>query len=251
MSPEGTHKLDVILEQPELGQVAEQRPRTQSLSHSLPGIRSLIKLDALFINQHVNLREMLSGVEQVNQYQIKNTNNDKLFVALEDSSFACQFFCCDERSFVIKLYGGLSQFEGLSIERPLRRCGCCMPCWCNEQINVSSRGVPLGTVVKTWNPILPTFAIRNNENELVAKIRGPFITASCGGPIAFVITSPDGAHLGDIVKLWAGAAQEFQTSADNFKLTFPVELDLSSKGLLLAAVFLIDFIFFERNCGCC
>ena len=33
----------------------------------------------------------------------------------------------------------------------------------------------------------------------------------------------------------------------NFGITFPTELDLNMKGLLLGAVFLIDFVHFERR----
>ena len=41
--------------------------------------------------------------------------------------------------------------------------------------------------------------------------------------------------------------EEAFTSADNFGVTFPAEMDVTRKGLLLGAVFLIDFVHFERR----
>ena len=35
--------------------------------------------------------------------------------------------------------------------------------------------------------------------------------------------------------------------ADNFGVTFPADLDVTRKSLLLGAVFLIDFVHFERS----
>ena len=41
--------------------------------------------------------------------------------------------------------------------------------------------------------------------------------------------------------------KEAFTKADNFGITFPADLDVTRKSLLLGAVFLIDFVHFERG----
>ena len=37
------------------------------------------------------------------------------------------------------------------------------------------------------------------------------------------------------------------TDAQNFGLTFPIDLDVKMKAVLLGATFLIDFMYFERG----
>ena len=63
----------------------------------------------------------------------------------------------------------------------------------------------------------------------------------------FEVLNPEGECLGAIRKHWSGLMQEMFTDADNFGVEFPKELPSSSKALLLAAVFLVDFMFFEDN----
>ena len=50
-----------------------------------------------------------------------------------------------------------------------------------------------------------------------------------------------------VTKQWTGLVKEAFTDADNFSLTFPIDLDVKIKATLLGAVFLIDFMFFEKK----
>jgi hypothetical protein len=59
----------------------------------------------------------------------------------------------------------------------------------------------------------------------------------------------DGMEIGHIKKKWSGLAKEFFTDADNFGVSFSPDLALHVKALILAAVFLIDFMYFEDNAG--
>lgn len=52
--------------------------------------------------------------------------------------------------------------------------------------------------------------------------------------------------MGRISKQWSGLAREAFTDADNFGISFPQNLDVKIKAVLLGAVFLIDFMFFEK-----
>lgn len=52
--------------------------------------------------------------------------------------------------------------------------------------------------------------------------------------------SADGdVQVGKISKQWTGLAKEVFTDADNFGISFPVDLDVKMKATLLGAVFLI------------
>ena len=43
------------------------------------------------------------------------------------------------------------------------------------------------------------------------------------------------------------AFKETLTDSDNFGITFPSDADTNQKSILLGAVFLIDFVHFEKN----
>ena len=60
--------------------------------------------------------------------------------------------------------------------------------------------------------------------------------------------SPDGStEVGKISKQWTGLLREAFTDADNFGISFPVDLDVRMKATLIGALFLIDFMFFEKK----
>jgi len=54
-------------------------------------------------------------------------------------------------------------------------------------------------------------------------------------------------EVGKISKQWTGVMKEAFTDADNFGVNFPVDLDVKIKATLMAAVFLIDFMYFEKD----
>jgi len=68
------------------------------------------------------------------------------------------------------------------------------------------------------------------------------------GDVEFQVLSRDGAvQVGKITKQWAGLLREAFTDADHFGVTFPMDLDVNIKAVLLGATFLIDFMFFEKT----
>ena len=56
-----------------------------------------------------------------------------------------------------------------------------------------------------------------------------------------------GQQIGKISKQWTGLAREAFTDADNFGVNFPMDTAVKNKALLIGAVFLIDFMFFEKS----
>ena len=57
--------------------------------------------------------------------------------------------------------------------------------------------------------------------------------------------TPDGEEIGKVAKQFSGVARELITDADNFSVSFPLDLDVKIKAVLFGAVFLIDMMFFE------
>ena len=64
----------------------------------------------------------------------------------------------------------------------------------------------------------------------------------------FKVLTPDGeTEVGKISKQWTGLLKEAFTDADNFGISFPMDLDVRCKATLIGAVFLIDYMFFEKK----
>lgn len=62
-----------------------------------------------------------------------------------------------------------------------------------------------------------------------------------------MLTADESQQVGKISKQWAGVAKEWFTKADNFGITFPMDLDVKAKGTLLGALYLIEFMYFEQK----
>ena len=57
------------------------------------------------------------------------------------------------------------------------------------------------------------------------RIEGPVCTYSICGDVEFQVLSPDGStEVGKISKQWSGLLREAFTDADNFGISFPMDL---------------------------
>ena len=113
----------------------------------------------------------------------------------------------------------------------------------------SPPGTTIGTLEQDWSVLHPRYTIRDDRGNCVLKVEGPICTWSCfGSDVEFKVLSADGSReVGMVTKQWSGLVKEAFTDADNFSLTFPIDLDVKVKATLLGAVFLIDFMFFEKK----
>uniref|UniRef100_A0A673J4Y9 Phospholipid scramblase n=1 Tax=Sinocyclocheilus rhinocerous TaxID=307959 RepID=A0A673J4Y9_9TELE len=112
----------------------------------------------------------------------------------------------------------------------------------------SPPGNPIGYVIQNWHPFLPKYTILNEKKEAVLKIVGPFCSCRCCADVNFDVLSVDeSTKVGRIAKQWTGLVREAFTDADNFGISFPMDLDVKIKAALFGACFLIDFMFFEHN----
>lgn len=76
--------------------------------------------------------------------------------------------------------------------------------------------------------------------EVVLRIKGPLCTMNMCGDVEFKVKSVDSEHdVGKISKQWSGLAREMFSDADYFGITFPMDLDVKMKAVMLGACFLI------------
>ncbi|XP_078266560.1 phospholipid scramblase 1-like isoform X1 [Rhinoraja longicauda] len=229
------------------GEIDLQRmPMPLGIPNCPPGLEYLTQVDQLLVHQQVELLEALTGFETNNKFQIKNSLGQQIFFAAEENDCCTRNCCGNMRPFDMKIINPFGQ-EIMSLYRPLKCTGCCFPC-CLQEIEVMAPpGQPIGYVIQTWHPCLPKFTVQNEKREPVLKIDGPCCICGCGD-VDFRITNLDETEsVGKITKQWTGLLREAFTDADNFGIQFPLDLDVKVKAVLLAATFLIDFLFFEKS----
>ncbi|KIH61836.1 Scramblase [Ancylostoma duodenale] len=87
--------------------------------------------------------------------------------------------------------------------------------------------------------------MKDADDEVILRVKGPCCCVMCGcQDKKFPVKSPlvdtaTGENIGYITKKWGGFVREAYTDADLFSVTFPLELDVKAKAVLLGATFLI------------
>ncbi|KAH7971116.1 hypothetical protein HPB49_018903 [Dermacentor silvarum] len=102
-------------------------------------------------------------------------------------------------------------------------------------------GATMGSLRMECTMIYAKFSVLDSEKNVVLLIKGPLCTSSiCCNDVVFDILATDGVtKLGAITKVWTGMLRETFSDADNFAVTFPLDLDVKIKAVLIGAVFLI------------
>jgi uncharacterized protein YxjI len=232
-----------------MGQVAQQMIPV----NCPPGLEYLTQIDHLLVKQKVEMLEAITGVlgigvETKNKYKIMNSLGQNVYKAKEDTDCCTRNMCGPARPFDMIIKDNADR-EVMHLNRPLRCQSCCFPC-CLQELEVSSPpGSIVGSIKQEWSLCNPLFSICDADGNVVLKIKGPFCTMSiCGSDVEFKVLTPDGENeVGKISKQWSGLGKEAFTDADTFGINFPMDLDVRCKATLLGAVFLIDFMFFEKS----
>ncbi|XP_021968253.1 phospholipid scramblase 1 [Folsomia candida] len=211
------------------------------------GLEYLAHLDQIFVKQKIEALEVILGCETNNKYIVKDAAGRDMFTAKESTDFCTRQCCGNIRPFdlLIKDFSGQ---EVIHLTRPLACGSCCFPC-CLQSIQIfAGNGELLGTIEQVWTFWIPKYLVKNGNGEVVLKIEGPCCTCACCADVDFKILSVSGdIEVGRISKKWSGLLKEAFTDADNFGITFPMDLDVKMKAVMLGALFLIDFMFFEHT----
>ena len=224
------------------------------------GVAMLAQFGDLFIKQRVEMLEAITGFETANAYDIMSMAGgmpQQIFFAGEQSE-CCERQCCgSSRSFVMNIYSPANpQQPVFSIDRPLR-CkppACC--CFLQELTVRDASGAEIGMLVQQYTCCASEFHVMV-KGHLAYKVLGPICV--CDGPFCgdqeFFVTAANDQRIqtpggpARITKMgsrgFEGAMNEMFTDADNFGCTFPPDATPEAKAVLLAAVFMIDFLFFE------
>ena len=209
--------------------------------------RSVLRdAEFFFIKQRADWAESFTGIEEANQYTVYDERNQEQFKVIEykGGCTECITRQClkDKRPFTLFV-----THQGKRWLKIVRKYSCCL-----QEIRVyedddraptdviDDKAV-LGSVVQKWTLFSRSFYVLDDSGAVLLEIS----TNLCN-PYNFRIFH-NGAEVGEIKKEWSGFGQELLTDADNFGFNMDKNLSERTKALLLSAVFLIDFMYFEDN----
>lgn len=230
-------------------------PRPEGIPGVPPGLEYLTQISQLLVHQQVELLEILSGWEGENKYQIKNTLGQQVYFAAEESG-GCERQCCgSSRGFIMHITDNLGQ-EVLRVTRDFKCCAGWNCCACSEccafEIRVEAPvGQVIGYSAQLQSCTRPRYSIMDAGHQEILYVEGPLCVCQgicCTWDQEFRIMAQDrNQEIGKIAKQWTGIVREMTTDADNFSISFPVDLDVRIKAVLLGLLFLIDFMHFEQK----
>ncbi|XP_015784445.1 phospholipid scramblase 2-like isoform X1 [Tetranychus urticae] len=196
---------------------------------SPPGLESLIQIDAI----HVQKRVDFCG----SKYHIKNIKGQNIFNAIEDPTFCSTFCWVTVRPINLKITDS-EEREVINFHRLLKCQDCCSPC-CLQSIQVTASGVVCGFIEETWSLWQAKFNICDASGETVLQVKGSFNIFPCLDVKFKVLTRDGKIEIGCITRQWPGLARDVFTDSDHFDISFPMDLDVAIKAVLLGACFLI------------
>lgn len=189
---------------------------------------------SLVVQQKKQWGEILADFEQRNKYLVSDPAQGDLFAAVEEGgSMLARQFLRGMRPFEMRVVG-LDGTPALLLRRPFT--------WYFHELEIrDAQSKVLGRVRREFSWLRRVYAVRDAAGREAYRLYGPVFH-----PWTFEIRSGE-RTVGRIVKKWSGVAKETFTKADNFGVTFPAGCSAELKATLLGAVFLIDFVHFERS----
>lgn len=195
----------------------------------------LARAPAFVIRQHKELLETFTDLETKNRYMVSLPDGQPAFQAAETGrggwAFLVRSFLKSKRPFTMELrdaYGHVA----LRLERPWT--------WFFSELHVlDGQGQRLGMIDQRWAFFARQFVILDPQGRELAQLHGPFFR-----PWTFRVLQ-GGQEVGRITKKWSGLLREAFTDADTFGVELGPAMDPRLRALVLAATFLIDFLYFE------
>ncbi|XP_069861388.1 phospholipid scramblase 1-like [Dipodomys merriami] len=217
-------------------QTVQRKSLLGTIANSLPGLECLAEINQLEVCQRFDV-DVLCHPEIHKTYDILNSQGHRMYFAEERSSWLLRYLCGSSRPFTVSIYDNVGQ-EVITAHKALR----CHSCFLQKLTVEAPPGKNIGYVCQCFPPLRPKFKIRNQDKEEVMKIKGPCRVSSCLRDIQFNVLSPDEETvLGSISQRGAGCV----THGHKFRVQLPFDLDAKSKATVLAASFLVDYMYFE------
>ncbi|KAM4675185.1 phospholipid scramblase 1-like isoform 1-T4 [Discoglossus pictus] len=106
-----------------------------------------------------------------------------------------------------------------------------LKCSCDRELQVLiSPGSPAGYIILHWNAMVTHLSVLDARKEAVLMIIGPSLNTVIFGNAKFEVKSRDEQHVVGII----------QHESEQFVASFPLDLDVTIKAVLLGACFYLD-----------
>ncbi|XP_064487350.1 phospholipid scramblase 1-like isoform X2 [Ornithodoros turicata] len=130
--------------------------------------------------------------------------------------------------------------------RPMRYSqSCCCCCLQTMEVQIPA-GVVAGYLHQIWTPWSPCIAVCNAQGKATLWVDGPCITTDCCfQDVVYRVKTKDDTQIGLIIRQYPGVLRDVFTDADNFSVTFPVDLEVTHKAMLIACTILLDYMYYE------
>ena len=201
-------------------------------------MQKLIECNKFIVQQQTSAAEAVMesmDLERENSYKVVDDVGRELFFAQEEFEHGFMFksFLNAMRPFTISvLPNGIK--HGIRVRRPFR--------FYFHEANIELLdGKPIGKIKKKFARLSRVYSVMTSSGNEKFTITGPLLK-----PWTFYINY-QGRRIGSIKKNWSGLLKEALTQADNFTVEFPRQIHVGHKMLILGAVFLIDFVHFEKG----
>lgn len=193
---------------------------------------------SLVVSQKKEMLEVFTDLETKNRYSISQPDGQLALVAAELGGGAMALisrsFFKAKRPFTMRITDPQGQVQ-LTLRRPWN--------WFFSELHVTdATGARVGMIDQKFALFSRRFVITDAAGTELGQLHGPFFR-----PWTFRVMA-GGQQVGKISKQWSGLLKEAFTDADNFGVEFGPSMSPALRTLVLAATFLIDFLYFEdRN----
>lgn len=197
-------------------------------------MEKLASTSGLVVRRIKGWGEILRVYKTRNKYAVSDASSgEEICLAAEEAgSSLVHILLKSMRPFRISVLSNAGQAL-MTIARPFRF-------YYHRAEVAGSGGEPLGTVSRHFSLARRIYSVLDSNGTEICTIFGPMLH-----PWTFNILV-NGTEFGQIHKKWSGLLKEGATEADNFGVTFPPQFDSRQRALILGAVFLIDFVHFEK-----
>lgn len=195
----------------------------------------LARAPSLVVSQQKEMLEVFTDFETTNRYSIQLPDGQLAMFAGETGAGAMAFltrsFLKAKRPFTMKLTDPQGNVQ-LTLRRPWN--------WFFSELHVfDGVGTKVGMIDQTFAVFSRRFVVTDASGTELAQLHGPFFR-----PWTFRVVV-GGQDVGKISKKWSGLLKEAFSDADNFGVEFGPAMSPALRTLVLAATFLIDFLYFE------
>ncbi|XP_076647919.1 phospholipid scramblase 4 isoform X2 [Halictus rubicundus] len=220
-------------------------PRSQLAMSTLSGTHFLGNVEQLEIQQVVDLSTLLGRSERGSQYRVKVPKGETLFLAVQaNSEIGSGAFDCLN----------LTRGRGNITFNILNQCG--VPAFVTRinsrwtytlsklhKIAVGNTNL-LGTVEENFGLIGASFTVYDDAHIPLCNIFGPNVCGCCMYKEALfqVITNDGTQEIASLMHKWDNTLHDYI-----FLVTFPANMDIKLKSLLLAAAFLLEHMYFGQS----